>query len=271
MGHGPIVNIELAMRKSKNRQPSDTILGQFLDHSVDLNGVIIPGRFIEHALAQHTFNLVVNNNDETFKISLVGSATAVRYRGREILLTTQHQLRGVDESQVAMLTDSGSHIVTSGGRRGYSAHPETDAYDIVAFDFTEPCKDRPQLKKRFFNLTKGPADVLNIHNIAVLLSGYPSAEQTYEIHENNHLGLTRRQIVCLPDSQPSDIALLTVRVRKPLDEHPDGMSGGSAFVIQLIEGRLVAYFAGIIIRGGRESFQILKSGFVMAFLNSVFN
>jgi hypothetical protein len=104
----------------------------------------------------------------------------------------------------------------------------------------------------------------------MLLTGYLSGDQAYEVHETNHLGLVRRNVVCLPESQPSDEALLTVRAARPLDKHPDGMSGGSAFVIQLQEGRPHAYFAGMVVRGGREFFQILKVGIVLAFLKSVF-
>lgn len=92
-----------------------TVLGQFAGHGVDVNGLIIPGRAIERTLARHAFNLIANNNgDENFKVSLIGSATAVCRGGREILLTTQHQLHGIEPSQAAMLTDSGSHIITSG-------------------------------------------------------------------------------------------------------------------------------------------------------------
>lgn len=248
-----------------------TILAQFADHGVNLNGLIIPGRSIEGALSRHAFNLIVNNDDDVFKVSLVGSATAVRYRDREILLATQHQLRGIDESQVAMLTDSGSHIITSGGLRRYPERSDTDAHDIVAFDFTEPCADWPELKKRFFDLNRRPPDVLNIHVLALLLSGFPFYDQTYEIHENNHLGIARRNVVCLPQSQPSDHALLTVKAVHPVEKHPDGMSGGSAFVIQLEGERPHAYFAGIIVRGGKDTFHILKAGVVIEFLNAAFS
>jgi hypothetical protein len=244
-----------------------TIFDQFAGHGVDVNGLIVPGRAIEGVLARHAFNLVVNNNDETFKVSLVGSATAVRRGGREILLSTHHQLRGIEPSQVAMLTDNGSHVITSGGYRGFLAHPDTeatDAHDIVAFDFTEPCKDRPELKKCFFELSRVPPEVQDSNVVAMLLSGYPADDQIYDIHENNHLGLARRNVVCQPHSQSSDDAMLTLRVVRPLEKHPDGMSGGSAFVIRLEHGEPHAYFAGIIV------FTILKASVVCAFLDSVF-
>ena len=98
-----------------------------------------------------------------------------------------------------MLTDSGSHVITSGARRGYSPHPDSDVHDIVAFDFTEPCKDRPELRNRFFDLRAAPPDVFKVQVLAMLLAGYPTADQEYEIHENNHLGIVRRHVVCLPD------------------------------------------------------------------------
>ncbi len=109
---------------------------------------------------------------------------------------------------------------------------------------------------------------MNKHVLAVLLTGYPSADQRYEVHENNHLGLVRRLVTCLPEKQPSDEALLSVKAQQPLTVHPDGMSGGSAFVIQMENGLPKAYFAGIIVRGGLKSFQILKAGFIISFLKS---
>lgn len=116
-----------------------------------------------------------------------------------------------------------------------------------------------------------PPDAANIDILAILLSGYPSSDQLYEIHENNHLGLARRNVVCRPHSQPSDESLLEVQAERPLDKHPDGMSGGPAFVIQLESGRPRAYFAGMIVRGGKETFRILKSGVIVSFLESVFS
>lgn len=250
---------------------SDSILENLCGLAVDVNGLIVPGQLIEGALSRHAFNLVVHLNHEVYKISLVGSGTAVRFRGREILLTTKHQLKGIDPQQVAMLTDD-NNIITSGGFRHYNGKSDSDAYDIVAFDFTAPCADRPELKKRFFDLRGGaPPSSLNVNVLAILLSGFPAVDQDYDVYEKNHIGLARRNITCEPHEQPSDEALLRVRAVQPLEIDPDGMSGGSAFVIQLVDGQPRAYFGGIVVRGGREFFSILKPGFVIAFLDAIFD
>jgi hypothetical protein len=250
--------------------PNKTFLGNFAALSVNVNGLIVPGRSVETVLARHALNLVLHNDHETFKVRLVGSATAVRFNGRYILLCTNHQIQGLDPEKVSMLKDDGSVLVTSSGMRSYPMSAETDAYDIAAFDFTEPVNDHPDLKKRFFDLEQVPPDALNVDVIAVLLAGYPAQDQNYDLAENNHLGLRRRHVVCLLHGQPSDEVMLTVRAETLLQDEPDGMSGGSAFVIQLLNGEPHAYFAGLIVRGGKEFFHILKSGVVVGFLRSAF-
>jgi len=45
------------------------------------------------------------------------------------------------------------------------------------------------------------------------------------------------------------------------------MSGGSAFSIHYENEQPRAYFAGIIVRGNREVFYILKAGYVIAMLD----
>lgn len=246
------------------------LLDTFAALSVNVNGLIVPGRSIEQVLARHAFNLVVMNDCETFKVSLFGSATAVKFLDRFILLCTGHQLKGVDPKRVSMLKDDGSVLVTSGGVRHYQPSLDTDAYDIVAFDFTEPVAAHPDLKNRFFDLQEVPPDTLSSNVMAVLLAGYPSNEQLYDLGDNNHLGLVRRHVVCLPERQPSDPVLIQLRAQTPLSSNPDGMSGGSAFAILRLEREQRAFFAGIIVRGGTHNFHVLKSGYVMAFLRSVF-
>jgi hypothetical protein len=104
----------------------------------------------------------------------------------------------------------------------------------------------------------------------MLLVGFPSAVQDHDLYENNRLAFRRLHVLCLPHAeQPHDNAILRVKPAKFLELNPDGMSGGAAFAIQHAEGGPRAYFAGIIVRGGVEDFYVLKSGVVIAFLDSV--
>jgi len=254
------------------RDEDESLLARFAKLAVNVNGVIIPGRSIEEVLARHSLNLVVNNDgDETFKVSIPGSATAIRYREHCLMLVTQHQLKDVDKTQVAMLTDDdGGRIITSSGCRYYPRDNDNDATDIIAFNFTEPVEAFPELRSRFFNLADIPANFHSDITLAMLLTGFPSKAQDYDLYENNRLGFRRFQVLCLPhNDQPSDNSVLRVKPTQTLMIDPDGMSGGAAFAVQYAEGGPRAYFAGIIIRAGFEDLYILKSGLVKAFLDSI--
>lgn len=246
------------------------ILGGLTGQSVEINGVIIPGRSIEDRLVRHAFNLVVHNDDPVYRVSIIGSATAVRFRDRYILLCTNHQLDGFDPERVAMLLDDGGLLVTSGGYRSPRITAETDACDLAAFDFTEPVLAHPSLSSRFFNIREVPPPTAQADIIGFVLAGFPSTTQDYDLEANNHLGTSRFRVLCLPDGFSNDPALIRLRATTTINVNPDGMSGGSVFVIQVVEGRFHAYFAGIIARGGTEFFHVLDPGFVTNFLNIAF-
>lgn len=247
------------------------IIDHFAKLSVNVNGLIVPGISVENVLARHAINLVVyNEGDEKLKVWLPGSATAVRYRGLNLLLVTQHQLKGFDASQVSMMTDDGHRVVTSTGMRCYPQSQKTDANEIVAFNFTEPVAAVPELAPRFFNLTERPTDIFSDLTLAMLLVGFPSDVQDYDLYDNNRLGFRRFHVACMPhEDQPSDDALLRVKPTQPLQIDPNGMSGGTAFAVQYTESGPRAYFAGLICRGGRDDLYVIKADVVFAFLDSI--
>lgn len=235
--------------------------------SIRLNGVYIPPQSVESALGRYVEALMAHNEHEVFRVNLCGSAVPIRFRDRYLLVCTHHQVATTDLETVSLLTRDGSHVVTSGGARHFIDKKDSDRYDLALFDFTEPCTDLLHLRERFFHLRDIPPDMTSDKVVAVIVSGFPFSDQKYELEEKNHLGLAKRMVTCLLDSQPSDEAMLRVRPVEPLDFDPDGMSGGSAFVVHMAGGELHAHFAGIVMRGGREGFYILKAGVVREFLS----
>jgi len=147
---------------------------------------------------------------------------------------------------------------------------ETDYTQLMAFDFTEPCAEVPTLRSRFFNLLAFPPAVPSNEVIFFLAAGFPSSDQNYRLAEANALDLVKRVVVCRLGAerrQPSDDALLEILPLAPLVFDPDGMSGGSVFVVLAEPDGPAAYFGGLIMRGGRNSLQILKTGYIRRFLD----
>ena len=246
-------------------------------YAVQLNGILIPAKSVESALCHYTQLLTVANDDETYSIGLMGSATGIFYRNHYLLLCTRHQLKileGRPYEQVGLLDKDGKYFCSAGGIRHYVDDVnEFDLHDLVVFDFTAPCLARPNMRERFFPFANAPPEIRSDRIIAFIASGYPSKEQDYGLTENERrLGLTRAQIICQcapsEDQLEEDPTLLRLVPMEPLRFNPNGISGGATFVLQIVDSIPQAFFAGMIVRAGLNDLYILKAGFIQKFVNT---
>lgn len=247
------------------------LLTTMLETSARVGSLIVPAASLESYLGRFASQLTVWTHDDIYKISIPGSATGLIHKGRSLLLCSGHQLKGVNLEDVGIMLPDGSSLITSSGSRNFLAADfanETDAYDVAAFKFTEPAVDFPSLTENFFSFDQVPPDTVNTHVLAFIVAGYPSADQKYELEDKNHIGMVRRVVLALPDSQPTDPALLRLKFVEELNFDPDGLSGGPAFVIQWNNRESRVFLGGIVLRAGKTHCNILKSGFIWGFLSS---
>lgn len=252
------------------------MLEGMLKLSVWLNGLLIPIRAVESTLARYTLPLVVINDNETYPCNLMGSSIGVKYKNRYFLLCCKHQLKntlaGRPVHDVGLLDPDGHSLCSAGGIRFFdTAINDSELHDLVVFDFTEPCKNRPTMHERFFNLQRLPPEVNSDKIVAFIASGFPFKDQKYDIDENSRsIGFAKRIELCelAPESeQSSDKTLLRVKPLKPFNFDPDGMSGGAAFAILLDGITARAYLAGMLVRAGQEDIYLLKVGNIMQVLD----
>lgn len=251
------------------RNRSRGALDRMIATSVLFNGVHIPASMLTAALARYVDNLSVWNDHEVYKVSLVGSAVPIKFAEHYFLLCTNHQLRDCQPESVSLLGRDGKMLITSSGVRHFNDESNPHYLDLAAFDFTEPCEAHQELKERFFALREVPPHGPAADIIFAVVAGFPSEDQRYELEEKNHIGRVKRIVVCQPDSTSYDPALLCLRADEPLDFDPDGMSGGSAFVVQAVAGEFRAYFAGLVVTGGKDRFHIIKAGHIWRFLRTL--
>lgn len=246
-----------------------------LKASVFFNGIVIPPKSIESTLARWTLPLIVINNDETYPCSLMGSSIAVKHKGRYFLLCCRHQLTntlaGRSFEDVGLLDVDGHSLCSAGGIRFFDGLNDSDLHDLVVFDFTEPCKKRPKMQERFFNLEGLPPAVASHKVVTFVVSGFPFKDQKYEItEETRSIGFAKRIELCglAPENeQPKDTTMLRVKPLNPFDFDPDGMSGGAAFTILLDGTTPRAYLAGMLLRAGRDDVYLLKIGNILDVLD----
>lgn len=228
-------------------------------------------RDVQRILGHYSFNLFVWTHHETFKVSLLGSATPLLYRDHHFVLCTGHQIKDVRPEDISMLTMDGEFAVTSSGYTAPRIPPEgmeVDLQDIVVFNFNGACKEHPSLKQKFFKLEEFPPDVMNDDIVAILNYGYPSKEQNYELHDTNHIGSLRRSTTLKAHKQSPDETLLHLKPLEKLTFEPDGLSGGPNFVIQRSGKDFTTYFAGVTVRAGTGDIYIVKSGYIKRLLDS---
>lgn len=253
------------------------MIENILKHSVRLNGLLIPGRSIEGILSKYAHPLVIWNHNETYPCGLIGSSTGIYYQNRYLLLCTRHQLKVLDGrsyEDVGLLDKDGGSFCSGAGIRHYQEGVnEFELHDLTVFDFTKPCSERTQMKERFFNINGPPPNIPSDQIIALIVYGYPSEKQKYDLNEETkHLGFKKESAVCLlaphNDQSKEDPTTLKIDALEALKFDPDGMSGGAAFVIQLFGTNAQAYLAGIVLRAGRDSFHILRIGHILNSIDS---
>jgi hypothetical protein len=231
---------------------------------------------IENTLAFYSHPLIVLNDHDTYSCSLMGSCTGIHYRNRYLLLCTRHQLQVLDGrsyEDVGLLDEDGQSFCSAGGIAHYQNHiNESEINDLTVFDFTQPCRDRYNMKGCFLNLNAQPQENSD-QAIALLVSGYPTTKQSYNLtEESRQLGFTRAQVICTvagqEDQLSADPAILKILTLDPLKFNPDGMSGGAAFSFQLINRIAHANLAGIVVRAGSGNFFILRINQILQSIDS---
>ncbi len=129
------------------------------------------------------------------------------------------------------------------------------------------------MRERFFHVQGLPPDVPSNQVVGLIVSGYPFDKQNYGLtEETRQLGFARAQIVCsiAPyEEQPkADQTVLKLDSLSPLGFNPNGMSGGAAFVMQIVGTSAHAHLAGMVIASSNNKFHIIKIGPILQFIDS---
>lgn len=246
--------------------------GKLYGLSVRINDIFIPGQLVEDHFAKHCASLGVWTGIEEFPIYVPGSATLLKYRGRYYMICTKHQLDQTSSWESVCLLMPGdpgqTKCITSGGVRWFDRSGDGDHQQIVAFDFTEPCKDIPGLRPMFFDFREQHPGIPENRIVAFITYGYPTSQADFNFDDRT-IKQVRGRVLSRFAPQGSDDALHIIEPISPLEFDPDGMSGGPTFCVTIDGQRdFSAHFSGITVRGGRDRLMLIKAGAVQAMLDS---
>ncbi|MFN3970900.1 MAG: hypothetical protein ACK4L4_05925 [Gemmobacter sp.] len=254
----------------QRRSDLGTLVGQRVWTSIKVHGLFVPANALHSRLHRFCHNLARYTHISEFQIQLIGSATALQYKGNFFLVSTLHQLRNLPLNDVGILVRDRRSLITSSGYTRWdipSIAVDSDATDLCAFNFSEQVDSLPSLKQGFFHFSEETIQSDEHEVTAYLAYGCPFEDQRYEIPDENHLGTVTRSITCEPLPDPSDDAIRRCKTMSEMNFDPNGLSGGPAFAINLQNLEFQLRFAGVINRAGNGIIHFIKASEVQRLLD----
>lgn len=239
-----------------------TIFDNKISGSSQVNGILVPAASLQSCLNRFVSNLAIWTDDPKYNIQLRGSATGIAYRESKYIVCTMHQIKGLTAEKSGILLPSNGSYLSAAGYFYLSSTDQAnndDNYDLIAFDFTDQANKIAGLSGRFFQLRADDAREEKEDIVAYLAYGYPSADQRYEVDDENHLGLVSRLMTCHPVETPSASLFGECMLASPEEFDMDGLSGGPVFASIASSGDMVVKLAGIINRAGNGTIHFIKA------------
>jgi hypothetical protein len=255
----------------------NTIYGDKILGSIWVNRVLIPAASLQNCLNRFVSNLAVWTEYPNYKIRLMGSATGIAYRSFKYLIHTRHQIRNIEPEKCGIILPPREAYLSAAGYYylfGSDQSGDDDKYDLIAHHFTDQANKIAGLSGRFFELSADCALEEHEHIVAYLAYGYPSADQRYEVDDENLSGLVKRvdlvsrSITCDPEQTDYTSPLGKCRLRSQEQFNMDGLSGGPVFASIASGGNMKVKFAGIVNRAGNGIIHFIKAKIIQNLLDS---
>lgn len=255
--------------------------------AIPMNGVLVPfNRSLEN-LQRFCRPVLFHNDDPMFDLSCSGSCLLFRHAGRNLMLSTHHQLttQGRDPQEVVLIVDEPDGrkvaLTPNEASRAVLKLPEqANLADIFLAEYASERNSR-NLASQFFALnidaTRDLRSVSPEKVVLIFSIGYPtrfsSFETSFDEEESSVKGLdvTSRWVKLY--LQPAAADAWDQENRVPLKLHeryqaeigdPDGFSGSPVFFVYQDDSKQAHLgFAGMITHANKEGrFNIYETGYI---------
>lgn len=247
-----------------------TIYGKKICGSSRVNGILVHGASLQCSLNRFVINLAIWTEDPHYKIQLVGSAVGIDYCGSKFIVCTKHQIKGLAAERAGILLPHTGSYLSAAGYFFLSNSEQAnndDHYDLIAYDFTDQAHTIAGLSGRFLQINAGGplAEVEDL--VAYHAYGYPSADQQYDLYDENHIGLVIRSMTCDPVETSPALPFGKCSLIASDQFDMDGLSGGAVFASIAFGGDMVVKLAGVINRAGNGIIHFIKAKVVCNLLD----
>jgi hypothetical protein len=206
---------------------------------------------LENVLKKFCKPIFALTDDARFPYCLMGSGAAVKYEGRHFVFCCRHQIRQYAPDKIAIPLSFERKIMSATSARRLAvtdANRDGDTIDVAAFEFGVEHYGVPNLTSEFFHAEDARIWPTGTAQMPFMVFGYPSTRQQFD---EERIGARSIAIQAVYDGGTPSPHLQRVKAKQPLDA--DGMSGGPVFYVGGAPGNFFVGFAGIVMRGGRQS------------------
>jgi hypothetical protein len=206
---------------------------------------------LENALHKYCKQIFALTDDPQFPYCLMGSGAAVKMAGRHFLFCCRHQIRDYAPDKIAIPLSHEKKIMSASSMRQLAitdANRDGDTIDVAAFEYHVENYGMPNLTSEFFPAEDARIWPSGSAQMPFMVFGYPSTRQLFD---EAGIGARSIEVQAIYDGATSSPHLQRVTLQKPIDA--DGMSGGPVFYIGGAPGSFFVGFAGMVMRGGKNS------------------
>lgn len=211
--------------------------------------------------------LVLGDEDGTGYYSRTGTATLLRYKKRQFVVTAKHCLEGFNPNQVRIFAGSNpTHNTALKSQVFVTNQPEEEIDDVIVFEVDDASTTDANVN--FFNLITGTSTRERLTSFIV---AYPRRENDMNYDEPHIKGHCLVHPCGVNAMFSTDIKHYKQGIfSSPLKNHPDGISGGAVFSIVGQLGSFEVEYEGMIVRAGRKHVHFIEKEFVFTMLDSTF-
>jgi len=231
------------------------ILGRVGRRAVRVGQMWVPIEQVPDFLARFSKQIFALNSDRDHPYSLLGTATAIRYRGRGVLFCCKHQIKGYDPDDIVIPTDKHGKILVGGTR--FIPMPVNDQNrdeeftDICAFVFDPSKYDVPNFEYGFYDFVERDCWTGSVDSEFILL-GYPTRLRNVD-YDIPHIALKQVTFRGRYSAASHAVGLHRLQMQRTAQFSTDGMSGGPVFHLGLRDDDHHIGLAGIVMRGSDTS------------------
>ena len=239
------------------------------DRSVRVGRVWIPGKQVEQTLARYAKLLFCLNHSVDHPYSLLGSATAIRWKSQCLLFCCHHQIRNYAPDDVVIPTDKMGETLISGSaviwQEPDGANFGEEYLDIRAMRFDPENYSVPNLELSFFDLYDVDCWKRELE-ADFFLFGYPTSLRNVDYDKPS---IDVQQIVTSAKyvGPSSAEGVHRIQMSRTKGFSSDGLSGGPVFHLASDASGFFVGFAGVMIRGSDTSdiIHLIDAGHILKF------